>query len=62
MDQDIDIDGTQNESATREVAENAEAMAVVGSPVMAKDSDPNADPLIYMLSGADAGSVHRERQ
>ena len=26
----------------------------VGSPVMAEDPDPNSDPLIYRLSGADA--------
>ena len=53
-DQDQDTDGIQNESTTREVQENAEAMAAVGSPVMATDPDPNADPLIYTLSGADA--------
>ena len=34
-DQDTDMDGDQNESATRDVEENAEAMAAVGSPVMA---------------------------
>ena len=26
----------------------------VGKPVMAEDPDPNADPLIYTLGGADA--------
>ena len=35
----------------------------VGSTaVMAKDPDPNEDPLIYTLSGADAGSVQGEGQ
>ena len=30
-------------------------MAMVGSVVQAEDPDPNTDPLIYTLSGADAG-------
>ena len=51
-DQDSDTPGTQNQSATREVAENTKAN--VGSPVTAEDPDPNTDPLIYKLSGADA--------
>ena len=34
------------------MAENTKAN--VGSPVTAEDPDPNADPLIYRLSGADA--------
>ena len=51
-DQDSDTPGTQNQSATREVAENTKAS--VGNPVTAEDPDPNADPLIYTLSGADA--------
>ena len=51
-DQDSDTPGTQNQTATREVAENTKAN--VGSPVTAEDPDPNADPLIYRLSGADA--------
>ena len=74
MDQDTETEGTQNETATREVEENTKALAVaddlrrrrrrrrrpyvgdnVGSVVTAKDPDPNADPLIYTLSGADAG-------
>ena len=66
-DQDTEVDGIQNESATRMVEENAEADSTddagtdeaadnVGSPVMAEDPDPNEDPLIYTLSGADAGS------
>ena len=52
-DQDSDTPGTQNQSATREVAENTKAN--VGNPVIAEDPDPNEDPLIYRLSGADAG-------
>ena len=32
----------------------------VGSVVMAEDPDPNTDPLIYTLSGADAGFVQSE--
>ena len=51
-DQDSDTPGTQNQSAMREVAENTDAN--VGSPVTAEDPDPNEDPLIYKLSGADA--------
>ena len=54
-DQDSDTPGTQNQSATREVAESAKAKDNVGNPVTATDPDPNADPLIYTLSGADAG-------
>ena len=52
-DQDSDTPGTQNQSATREVAENTNGN--VGNPVTATDPDPNEDPLIYTLSGADAG-------
>ena len=37
----------------REVAENTKD--TVGKAVTAKDPDPNEDPLIYTLSGADAG-------
>ena len=44
---DEDID-----APTREVEENAKD--TVGSPVTAKDPDPNEDPLVYTLSGADA--------
>ena len=51
-DQDSDTPGTQNQTATREVAENTKAN--VGNAVIAEDPDPNADPLIYRLSGADA--------
>ena len=51
-DQDSDTPGTQNQSATREVAENTKAN--VGNPVTAKDPDPNEDTLVYTLSGADA--------
>ena len=54
--------------ATRNVEENTEANDAddavddaaddpgdnVGGPVTAMDPDPNADPLIYTLSGADA--------
>ena len=54
-DQDLLPDVIENESATRMVAEDAEAMAVVGRPVTANDPDPNTDALIYTLSGADAG-------
>ena len=51
-DEDSDTPGTQNQSAMREVAENTKAN--VGNAVTAKDPDPNEDPLIYRLSGADA--------
>ena len=51
-DQDSDTPGTQNQTATREVAEKTEAN--VGNAVTAEDPDPNEDPLIYTLSGADA--------
>ena len=67
-DQDPITDGLQNDTATRNVDENTKANAPddvvadaadvdvdnVGSPVTAMDPDPNADPLIYTLSGADA--------
>ena len=71
VDQDTETKGIQNETATREVEENTKANADddvltddeedvtsdnVGSVVTANDPDPNADPLIYTLSGADAGS------
>ena len=49
-----DTPGTQNQTATREVAENTKAKGNVGSAVTAEDPDPNADPLTYTLSGADA--------
>ena len=67
MDQDTETKGIQNETATREVEENTKAVDAdntadtdntadnVGSVVMAEDPDPNADPLIYTLSGDDAG-------
>ena len=75
-DQDMETDGTQNETAEREVEENTKALAGnvgdadadddattttdnsadnVGRRVMAEDPDPNEDPLIYTLSGTDAG-------
>ena len=53
-DQDSDTAGTQNQTATREVEENTKAKGNVGSAVIAEDPDPNEDPLIYALSGADA--------
>ena len=64
VDQDMETDGVQNESTVRTVVENSEALDDstdepgdnVGSVVMATDPDPNADPLIYTLSGADAGA------
>ena len=74
-DQDTDTDGIQNESTTREVQENTKSLAGtaddddaeednaldnVDNAVMAKDPDPNEDPLIYTLSGADA-SLFRVR-
>ena len=46
-------DGETIASTTRKVSENTDAN--VGSPVTATDPDPNLDPLIYTLSGADAG-------
>ena len=73
-DQDSEADGDQSESTTIMVEENKEAdtsddAATVadapadnlGSPVNANDPDPNADPLIYTLSGDDAGAF-RVRQ
>ena len=66
-DQDLITDGVQNDTAARNVDENTKADAPddvadvddddvdnVGSPVTAMDPDPNVDPLIYTLSGADA--------
>ena len=68
VDQDADMDGVQNTTAERKVDENTGADAIddaadvadvvadnVGSAVTANDPDPNTDPLIYTLSGADAG-------
>ena len=71
-DQDTETDGVQNTMATREVEENTKALAGdddmadasadnVGSAVNAADPDPNADPLTYTLSGADA-AMFRVRQ
>ena len=66
VDQDADMDGVQNTTAERKVDENTEALATddavadddaadnVGSAVTANDPDPNTDPLVYTLSGADA--------
>ena len=75
-DQDMETDGTQNESAERMVEENTKALAGgddddaettddatadnVGGAVMAEDPDPNTDPLIYTLTGEDA-SLFRVR-
>ena len=53
-DQDDDTPGMQNQSAMREVAETAGTGDNVGNAVIAEDPDPNADPLTYALSGADA--------
>ena len=71
VDQDADMDGVQNTTAERKVDENTGADATddaaadaadadvvadnVGSAVTANDPDPNTDPLVYTLSGADAG-------
>ena len=63
------MDGVQNTTAERKVDENTGALATddaaadddeetadnVGSAVTANDPDPNTDPLVYTLSGADAG-------
>ena len=51
-DEDSDTPGTQNQTAMREVEENTKD--IVGKAVTAKDPDPNEDPLVYTLSGADA--------
>ena len=67
VDQDPLTDGVQNDEATRRVEETTEANGTddtttdvdtdnVGEPVTANDPDPNADPLTYTLSGADAAS------
>ena len=55
-------DGDMIASTTREVAENTKGD--VGNAVTAVDPDPNADPLTYRLSGADAAlfSVDRDGQ
>ena len=66
-DQDTETDDVQNETATRKVEENTEAVAGddaagetddaadnVGMEVMATDPDPNAETPTYTLSGADA--------
>ena len=55
VDQDTETDGVQNTSAVRMVEENAKTGVSVGSVVQAKDPDPNTDPLVYTLGGADAG-------
>ena len=71
-DQDSETEGDQSESTTIMVEENKEADTSddaaadaatdnIGSPINANDPDPNADPLIYTLSGADAG-LFRVRQ
>ena len=73
-DEDPDTEGDQNAMATRTVEENTDADATddstaansaagddVGGPVSATDPDPNVDPLIYTLSGADA-ALFRVRQ
>ena len=68
-DQDAETDGTQNESTTRKVTENTEAVAAddtlandgedvadnVGGVITATDPDPNMEALIYTLGGANAG-------
>ena len=51
-DQDLTAAGDQSETATRSVAENADAGTKVGEPVPADDTDA----LMYALSGADASS------
>ena len=67
-DEDIEIDGVQNDTATRKVEENTKADATddvladadrrcdadnVGGVVKATDPDPNAEDLTYTLGGAD---------
>ena len=51
--------GTDDDDAAADEADDAADN--VGDAVTAKDPDPNADPLIYTLSGADAG-LFRVRQ
>ena len=67
-DQDAETDGVQNESTTRKVGENTEAVAAddalanasedvadnVGGVITATDPDPNTEALIYTLGGANA--------
>ena len=67
-DQDTETDGVQNTMTTRKVEENRKANSAddnaddatgelddnVGMVVTAEDPDPNTDPLIYTLVGADA--------
>ena len=71
-DQDSEADGDQSESTTIMVEENREADTIddaaadaatdnLGSPINANDPDPNTEPLIYTLSGDDAGAF-RVRQ
>ena len=71
-DQDKKTAGVQNETATSEIEENTEALATddatddntadnVGGALIATEPDPNEDPLIYTLSGAEAG-LFRVRQ
>ena len=71
-DQDSEADGDQSESTTIMVEENKEADTSddaaadaatdnLGSPINANDPDPNTEPLIYTLSGGDAG-LFRVRQ
>ena len=66
-DQDAETDDVQNESTTRKVGENTEALATddaatdtdatadnVGGVITATDPDPNTEDLIYTLGGDDA--------
>ena len=51
---------SDDDDATTDTAENAADN--VGDVVMADDPDPNTEPLIYTLSGTDAGTVQGQGQ
>ena len=50
------LSGTGQNDADDDAIDADNPMDNVGSPVMAEDPDSNADPLIYTLSGDDAGA------
>ena len=57
-DQDPDMEGVQNETATRSIAENTAQGTDVGAPVVATDigADGSQEVLTYTLAGTDASS------
>ena len=58
LDQDPDMEGIQNETATRSIAENSAPGTAIGDPVAATDIgvDGSQEVLTYTLTGDDASS------